>query len=86
MKYRDAKITVVHNGFIVEIGCAKVVAENPDSLLKLIKNYLNDPIKAEKEMWEKTMVYINPSPPSTGTFMTDNYGSIPNLTLGSTFR
>lgn len=49
-KYHDATIRVMLNGFIVKVGCQEVVAENPESLLKLIKEYLKDPEKAEKEL------------------------------------
>lgn len=54
-QYRDATIKVVLNGFIVIIGCQQVVAETPESLLKLIRNYLDDPEKTEKEMQEKSL-------------------------------
>jgi len=59
MKYRDANIRVVLNGFIVKIGCSEVVAETPESLLKLITRYLKDPDKTEKEMFKKKMYYGN---------------------------
>ena len=38
-KYRDAKIEVVSNGFIVTIGCQRVVAESAETMLKRFKEY-----------------------------------------------
>ena len=37
-----------NNGFIVKIGCGRFVAENVDSLLKQLTEYLSDPTKIEK--------------------------------------
>jgi len=49
-KYQNASIHVVLNGFVVEIGCQTVVAETPEKLKELICNYIDDPVKTEREM------------------------------------
>lgn len=48
--YRSAKIDVVANGFIIEIGCQKLVANTPGQLKQLICNYLDDPYKTERSI------------------------------------
>ena len=53
-KYRNANIEVVLNGFIINIGCSKVVAESPESLIKLITQYLKDPTGTEKKLSENS--------------------------------
>jgi len=50
MKYRDFKVTVVLNGFLIEIGCSKVVASSPKELTKLVSKYMKDPIKMKRQM------------------------------------
>ena len=49
-KYRSAQIEVVSNGFIINIGCQKVVAETPESLLSWIKSYIEDPDATEERL------------------------------------
>lgn len=61
-KYRNAQIEVVANGFIVKIGCQKVVAETPEKLLSLITDYLNDPDKAWRKLLENSIAYDCTSP------------------------
>ena len=48
-KYRQVKIAKVTNGFIVEIGCKKFVAENWKSLAFKLEEYWKDPVAAEKK-------------------------------------
>jgi len=62
-KYRSWNVEVVSNGFIVTIGCQKVVAETPEKLLYLTKGYLEDPGKAEKELFENHIA-LNGNPES----------------------
>ena len=48
-KYRQVKIDKVTNGFIVEIGCKKFVAENWKSLAFKLEEYWKDPVAAEEK-------------------------------------
>ena len=48
--YRSATMTVVANGFVIEIGCQMVIAETPEKLKELICDYLDDPYSAEKKL------------------------------------
>jgi hypothetical protein len=48
-KYHQVKIDKVANGFIVEIGCKKFVAEKWDVLAKKLAEYWDDPAAAEKK-------------------------------------
>jgi hypothetical protein len=48
-KCHQVKIDKVANGFIVEIGCKKFVAEKWDILAKKLAEYWDDPIAAEKK-------------------------------------
>lgn len=56
-KYRSATITVVSNGFVITIGCQMVVAETPEKLKNLICDYLDDPRKAEKQLYATSISY-----------------------------
>jgi len=56
-KYRSARIDVVANGFIIEIGCQRIVAETPEKLKKMISDYLDDPIGAEKKLLSDSIQY-----------------------------
>jgi hypothetical protein len=56
-KYRSASIEVVANGFIIQIGCQRVVAETTDKLKKLINDYLDNPVEAEKKLFESSIVF-----------------------------
>jgi len=47
--YRQVKIDKVANGFIVEIGCKKFVAEKWDLLANKLAEYWDDPVAAEKK-------------------------------------
>jgi len=64
-KYRSAEINVVANGFIIRIGCQTIIAESPKKLKKLICDYLDDPEKAEKELFENSIVFGGWSPQQT---------------------
>ena len=52
--YRNFHVEVVHNGFIISIGCTKVIASGTAGLLRLIEEYLDDPTKAEYAMNEQS--------------------------------
>ena len=47
--HHQVKIDKVSNGFIVEIGCKKFVAENWKSLAFKLEEYWKDPVAAEKK-------------------------------------
>ena len=47
--HSTVKIDKVSNGFIVEIGCKKFVAEDWDKLAKKLGDYWKDPVAAEKK-------------------------------------
>jgi hypothetical protein len=55
MKYRDFNVKVVLNGFIITIGCQQAVASTPKELVDLVKKYMDNPAKTEKEMTEKSL-------------------------------
>ena len=66
-KYRSWTVNVVANGFVVNIGCQRVVAETPEKLLALTKGYLDDPEKATKELFDNSMIFddsptVDPTP------------------------
>ena len=66
-KYRSWTVDVVANGFVVNIGCQRVVAETPEKLLALTKGYLDDPEKATKELFDNSMIFddsptVDPTP------------------------
>jgi hypothetical protein len=48
-KFHQVKIDRVANGFVIEIGCKKFVAEKWDDLAKKLGDYWKDPIAAEKK-------------------------------------
>ena len=56
MKYYNAEIRVVSNGFVVKIGCQTVVAESAESLKKMICDYLDNPADAEKKLRANSLV------------------------------
>ena len=56
-KYRSATITVVANGFIINIGCQVVIAETPEKLKKMICDYLDNPDEAEKKLNKESIVF-----------------------------
>lgn len=60
LRYHNATIRQVSNGFHIQIGCTEVVAETPEKLKELICRYLDDPIGMKKEM----MKYDRPVDPS----------------------
>ena len=53
MATRDIKIKKVLNGYIVKIGCQKVVFTKRKKLLKELARYWDDPEAVEKEYLEK---------------------------------
>jgi hypothetical protein len=57
--YRSAKIDVVPNGFIITIGCQRVVAETPDRLKQLITKYLDNPDQTEKDLLSSSIAYTD---------------------------
>ena len=46
------KISKVHNGFIVEVGCVTAVFNTDKEMMKELNLYWKDPVKAEEE-WTK---------------------------------
>lgn len=71
-KYRSWTVDVVSNGFVVNIGCQRVVAETPEKLLSLTKGYLDDPEKATKELFDNSMIFndsttVDPTPMGSRT-------------------
>lgn len=45
---RNVKIVPVLNGWVVEVGCQKVVFNNIGTMLEEIRKYLTDPEEIEK--------------------------------------
>lgn len=48
-KFYQVKIDKVANGFVIEIGCKKFVAEKWDDLAKKLAEYWRDPVAAKKK-------------------------------------
>jgi hypothetical protein len=48
-QYHPVKIDRVANGFVIEIGCKKFVAEKWDDLAKKLAEYWKDPVAAQKK-------------------------------------
>ncbi len=61
-RYRSARIIPVLNGFIIEVGCQKVVAETGEKLIELVSNYIKDPGKMEQEMLKYSLSFDNQPP------------------------
>jgi hypothetical protein len=47
--WHQVKIDKVANGFVVEIGCKKFVAEKWEDLAKKLAEYWKDPVAAQKK-------------------------------------
>jgi hypothetical protein len=52
---RDIKIRKTNGGFIVKIGCQDFVATDSNKLLEGLKDYFEDPKKAEAKYVEKDL-------------------------------
>lgn len=59
-KYRSFTVTVVNNGFLVEIGCQKLVFNGLDKLAEMMFRYWDDPEKTEKQVLNDSFVYFGP--------------------------
>jgi hypothetical protein len=57
-KYRNINIEVVSNGFIGTVGCQRVVAENTDKVIEMLKKYFDDPVQMEKDLFENHLSFI----------------------------
>jgi hypothetical protein len=49
----EVKITKAHNGWIVKIGCATFVETSWKKICAALKEYWDDPVKAEKKYYKK---------------------------------
>jgi hypothetical protein len=56
-KYRNINIEVVSNGFIGTVGCQRVVAENTDKVIEMLKKYFDDPVQTEKDLFENHLSF-----------------------------
>jgi hypothetical protein len=56
-KYRNINIEVVSNGFIGTVGCQRVVAENTEKVMELLKKYFDDPVQTEKDLLENHLSF-----------------------------
>ena len=52
-EYKDVRITKVDNGWIVKVGCATFVETDWNKICKALKEYWDDPEKAEKKYYKK---------------------------------
>lgn len=52
-KYQEVKITKVQNGWIIKIGCATFVETSWKKICSALKEYWDDPVKAEKKYYKK---------------------------------
>jgi hypothetical protein len=52
-KHQEVKITKAHNGWIVKVGCATFVETDWNKICKGLKEYWDDPVKAEKKYYKK---------------------------------
>ena len=56
-KYQEVKITKTHNdwinGWIVKVGCATFVETDWNKICKALKEYWDNPVKAEKKYYKK---------------------------------
>lgn len=55
MDMREVKIKPVLNGFIVEVGCQKLVYNSIEVLAADLVKYQKDPVAVEKEFQEKAV-------------------------------
>jgi hypothetical protein len=51
--YRKVVIKKVHNGWIITIGCATFVETDWKKVCNALKEYWDDPVKAEKKYYKK---------------------------------
>lgn len=73
-KYRSFNVEVVNNGFIVTIGCQKLVFKELDALAIELKNYWDDPEGVEKHYMENSIVVSSVQSGSSGTIrLTGNF-------------
>ena len=66
---KEVKINAALNGFIIDVGCKKMVYTDISSLLKDLREYLKDWDKKEKEIYETALnkrLLGSPAPPSMG--------------------
>lgn len=52
---RSFHIEPVLNGYIVTIGCQKVVFESIAGLMRATERYLSEPAKVEEEFWSTSL-------------------------------
>jgi hypothetical protein len=84
MKYRNAQIEVVSNGFIVTIGCQRVVAESAETMLKRFKEYYDNPEEAEKKLFENSIVFSGCEPVDPTPCVTEGRGlRPPDVSVGN---
>jgi len=50
---RDVTIKKVHNGWIIKVGCVTFVETDWNKICKGLKEYWDDPVKAEKKYYKK---------------------------------
>ena len=82
MTTRDIKIKKVLNGYIVKIGCQKVVFTSQKKLIKEMKRYWKNPVKVEHEYTEKYQ------PKNVTVVRNGNVFEVslnPNFSIGYTF-
>jgi hypothetical protein len=51
--WHEVKITKAHNGWIVKVGCISFVETDWNKICKALKEYWDDPVKAEKKYYKK---------------------------------
>jgi hypothetical protein len=83
-RYRNIHIEVVSNGFIGTVGCQRVIAENTDKVLELLKKYFDDPVLMEKDLFENHLSLNQPVP--TPEQSEPDRGMEPNRTVSSPQR
>ena len=52
-KHKEVKITKAHNGWTIKVGCATFVHTDWNKICKALKEYWDDPVKAEKKYYKK---------------------------------
>jgi len=52
-KHQEVKITKAHNGWIVKVGCVTFVETSWKKICAALKEYWDDPVKAEKKYYKK---------------------------------
>lgn len=82
-KMKDVRITPAINGWVVYVGCEKLVFENKSNMLLEIDNYIAKPREMEKKYLQsrKNELEVGPTLPEVGELRTPSEDTYPDDTV-----